>query len=381
MGQTFSSANSVYVQLDKQAYFAGDLINGVVCLNVIEPFEGTKLQLKVRGREETHWSREETVSSGGKTSTVTRQYGGRADIIKFDIALPLPSSTLKPAQYQFPFSTILPAALPGSFQGTLYRGSATILYYVEAHCEVPGKFKRDLRHECKLFVRQRFENPINQKYQVESAPIKTCCCCSKGTASAEVTVNKDAFVAGETVELDALIQNHSTADFSEIRANLLWRLELQGSGGRYEVTKKLTSWKYEGVRGQEVGVMRHLKGTLPSPGQVNISTESSLIKSSYSIEFEMVATALTANLKTQLAITIYEPQPVQDVFFEQPPDYWSPEVIMPVHSFLLPSAPPLPAHQQPAMVMAISEAPQEEEDRLPWKVPPPAHAKPPTFMV
>lgn len=339
MGQAFSTSNNVFIHLEKQVYFAGEVIRGSVCLNCKEPFEGTRLHLKILGTEHTEWT--ETHSDSEKThNNCTTRLGQTLDIYKVDVTLPLPSSTLKPGQYQFPFETILPVGVPGSFEINLGHGRGAISYKVEAHCHVPGFFTRDLKHTIPLIVRQKFLRPVNEQVVHESKDVNTCCCCYNGYVSLQVRCQKDAYVAGELVQLMAEVNNSSSTTFEEALITLVWELQLRGEGRATQQTRQLGRWKYSGVPAGALNVRTMYN--IPLPTNLHVSTQSSLISSTYFVEVKLAAGLLTTRVRLQLPVVIYEPQPATPVWAApSAPDFWAPEVVMPTYNFEMPSAPPL----------------------------------------
>lgn len=51
-----ASTSFVSVQLERPYYYPGEVLTGVLCLNVLKPLEARHLEVTVHGVEKTHWT-------------------------------------------------------------------------------------------------------------------------------------------------------------------------------------------------------------------------------------------------------------------------------------------------------------------------------------
>jgi hypothetical protein len=47
--------SSIFIQIDKPFYFAGDTVIGTVFLNLMEPISANEVQIKFKGWESVRW--------------------------------------------------------------------------------------------------------------------------------------------------------------------------------------------------------------------------------------------------------------------------------------------------------------------------------------
>lgn len=52
---------SIFVQIDKPFYFAGDTVHGHVFLNLMEPISANEVQIKFKGWESVRWLEERII--------------------------------------------------------------------------------------------------------------------------------------------------------------------------------------------------------------------------------------------------------------------------------------------------------------------------------
>ena len=97
----------VEIEGNRLSYMPGEYVKGMIFVNQQQPFPSTMLELKLMGREFTHF-----ISSNGKTC-----YPVKTENIICDISWPIamsPGQVAQPGQYAYPFSVQIPDWLPNS---------------------------------------------------------------------------------------------------------------------------------------------------------------------------------------------------------------------------------------------------------------------------
>ena len=100
-----SPYGNIYLQTDKSFYLPGDTITGTVYLNLVDEFPGSKVYLKIKGKEEATWYDEKGNYCKGL-------------IIFYNHLLPLyenDNEKMNVGQYAFPFAFAIRDFLPGTY--------------------------------------------------------------------------------------------------------------------------------------------------------------------------------------------------------------------------------------------------------------------------
>ena len=148
-----NGGNSALVTLSRtNAFYPGDVVTGVLHLDIPTPIDSCGIFLKLTGKEYVHWSEQHSSGSGKRRRTHTVHYYGGSSLFK--LTLPIkdsPCSSLS-GQFEYPFEFQLPSDIPGSFE---YRSGAVtgyILYKLKGVLARPGWFKSDIKHRVYINV-------------------------------------------------------------------------------------------------------------------------------------------------------------------------------------------------------------------------------------
>lgn len=102
---------SIYVQTEKPFYFAGDMVNGYVYLNIMTFFPGSAVHLKIKGHESCYFKERKTrtreyYQNGQKKTDIEVYYidhHGRNYFFCHRIQLYSWGSGIRVGQFQLPF--------------------------------------------------------------------------------------------------------------------------------------------------------------------------------------------------------------------------------------------------------------------------------------
>ncbi|CAG9833098.1 unnamed protein product [Diabrotica balteata] len=211
---------SIKIHLDNPGILTpGATISGTAICHFEHPEVIRGITCVFKGREYTHWDVQRSRNSVkfvGKNDFVSQER-------RFAHAGTLPARTYK---YQFVFN--LPdRQLPSSFD----HDCAAIQYFIKAKVDRPIGF--DYKDSVSLhvaspvdlndFVDQISMRPLRN--QLEEFP--SCCFFTSEPLLLDFTINKDAFVVGETIFVKINVNNTSSLHVSEVKLSLIQRLNLK----------------------------------------------------------------------------------------------------------------------------------------------------------
>ena len=115
--QDASKYGDLYLQTDKSTYFAGETVTGHIYLNLLQPYPGSQLCLKLKGNEASHIVKR--VKRGDHY--YNHKYSEKSETVR-ETSPVYTFDALMPGQFTIPFSFMIPAKLPPSFfqQGFRY---------------------------------------------------------------------------------------------------------------------------------------------------------------------------------------------------------------------------------------------------------------------
>ena len=172
----FAKYAQIYLQTDKSAYEAGETVTGKVSLNLLQPFPGKDLKIKLKGKEAVHLIRR--VQQG--KSHAEKQYRQVNRIIDKSVSVHSWNELL-PGQYVIPFSFMLPSKIPSSFHQEAHRYFADITYKIEAIFEPTLKGGPRPKFKQAIVVRQPSKDLTQNKERRIVVETASCGCCSVGS--------------------------------------------------------------------------------------------------------------------------------------------------------------------------------------------------------
>jgi hypothetical protein len=137
----------VSLNLRKKAYLPGDRIEGFVTVSTDEYFECNRVVLSIKGLEQSR------VTEG--SGDTRRVYSEKKHHIDKRVEL-VGSTGIQAGETRFPFRFVLPANIPGSFQGI----NGEIDYKLEAKAEISWAI--DPKAEQKIAIGMKQETPNEQ---------------------------------------------------------------------------------------------------------------------------------------------------------------------------------------------------------------------------
>eukprot|EP00658_Telonema_sp_P-2_P019265 TRINITY_DN1758_c0_g1_i1.p1 TRINITY_DN1758_c0_g1~~TRINITY_DN1758_c0_g1_i1.p1 ORF type:complete len:333 (-),score=101.54 TRINITY_DN1758_c0_g1_i1:29-1027(-) len=246
MGRCKHINGDIWIQTDKPAYYAGELVEGTVFLTVREPIQCHGVQVKASGKEKVEWTeqRSRQVRDGEddqgnprfRTEHYEVEFDEKEKFFKDWIDVwRAPGATIPAGQWSYRWQYQLPAGLPGSIdyhshnEGWLVKSKAYIKYKFKATLD--AAWKKDLKEEQEIIVYQQQQQAVQAQADSKIENIYCCCCFPKGKAGLSVVMDKNTYMPGDTAQILADIDmSESKAELSKMNVSLIRTIELKADG-------------------------------------------------------------------------------------------------------------------------------------------------------
>lgn len=197
------------IKLDKEFYYAGEQINGIVFLDTVENFKLKMVRVILRGKAHAEWK---VILSGDRRTVKDDQYFvDERQIIWGEKNVETTVPILPRGYHKFPFRFTLPeSSLPCSFESK----PCCIRYYIKVTIDIPYasppqgmKYFTVIGPHIDCMDEQYLKPTIGQDKK------STCCwCCKKGTVTLRCVLERSAYVCNESLKLKATIDNQGSEE-------------------------------------------------------------------------------------------------------------------------------------------------------------------------
>ncbi|XP_018525225.1 arrestin domain-containing protein 3 [Lates calcarifer] len=278
--QTFKNFQINFSALNERNTFSsGDPITGQISFELTKETKITLMTVKLTGKADVHWS---SGGGGGRRGRQRRHYSAKLNFFDFkNVIMQENTATgrttkLQPGTHVYPFSCQLPQGdFPSSFQGI----HGKILYSLTVSISRPWHMSKDFVTEL------NFVNRIDTNQPVLWAPLSgsnqmTLCClwCASGPITMTVSVEKKAFVPGETVKIICEFSNSSTHTATpKVRLQQKQVYYTHSKVSKRMLVKHLASLTGEPISAQTSDVHTEIMLTIPSSASLTISNCSILV--------------------------------------------------------------------------------------------------------
>lgn len=339
MGSSDSKASStefgsITIQCPKRQFISGEQVDGIIYLNILKSYNGTNLVLNINGVEKSEWT--ERRGSGDNRHTV--HFGQKVDTLERDLPIySFPDMIATPGQYAFPFSFILPNNLPGSVHYHHSDGSkGSIKYSIEAKLESNVKTMKSISFSAPVYIKELLHKAIKPEVMEKSENLLCCCfcCISRGRTSFKYTTDKNAYMPGETVQVQIEVDNSQCKmDISRIKCQLTENATLVASN-HYQKLFESVVVANESKKGIQAGEkvdaiyidlqLPHEKLTESTEGGIAPTSSGKAIKMVYSIDIELTMDGCVCGQmpRSKLFVQIYSAY-VQPIYNFAVPTDWS----------------------------------------------------------
>jgi len=279
-----SPYGTIDLVLSKPYYLGGELVTGVVNLQIVAPIQANKICVKFKGVERTKI--ENTVvytDAEGNMQTRQDEYKEEKEFFKNVLVLQqFNGAVIAPGAYQLPFQFQLPAQLPGVFYDERKESDgdkikAAIMYKVKAFVDMPGK---DVADKSFLIVNSLLAK--SPKPVVETGS-KKFMFGGSGKLYMTVELAKNVFMPGETLYCRCKIKNESKKNVKAIKIKLMREVTVKAKSKKKFKNQEMQRKVFPGCpKKSETEVMLEL----PLSAQMFPSTEGQLCKLKYHLDIE-----------------------------------------------------------------------------------------------
>lgn len=187
--------SQINIYLDKPYYLAGDVVDGIIILDVTNPIAIQDMIIAINGKESSY------IHNGKNHHTSS------AKVLEHYIMILDGWMEFPIGRYCFPFYFELPKDIPGSFEETSIVKSNFIKYHLKISPKVLSK-NASLRCSKKMIIVEDLYMPISSiSTHSDSSIPKFCCCGSSGSVSVIIDLDKNAYSSGEKINAHILIDN------------------------------------------------------------------------------------------------------------------------------------------------------------------------------
>ncbi|XP_014210809.1 arrestin domain-containing protein 3-like [Copidosoma floridanum] len=191
------------IKLEKEIYYAGEVIHGHVILHTTENFKLRSMRLSLRGQAHAEWK---ISVSGDRRSVKDDQYFVDERIVVWGHDSPEgPIPILPRGKHKFPFTFNLPeSALPYSFESR----TGYIRYYVKATVDRPyASPPQGLKYFTLIGPHIDCMDEHYLKPTIGTEIQSSCFCCRRNPVELSAQLERSAYVCGESIKLRASIDN------------------------------------------------------------------------------------------------------------------------------------------------------------------------------
>ncbi|GAB6023910.1 hypothetical protein CHUAL_008645 [Chamberlinius hualienensis] len=292
-------------------YFSGQEVTGKVTLKLNDELKHKGIFIRFLGLTSVHWT-ETRRHYNSLTKTYNTIILNRDDSHKyFEFEFPLlqapiseEDTKLAAGLHEYEFHQVLPMSLPTSMEGTYGRTRYTCSAYISRPWRFNPKCKAafTVLELIDLNTLPSIGNPVNG---FGSVPVRRLCCKS-GSISANVSVNKQGFVSGETMHISARVENASTTKIKHSKATLTCVIKYRaGSYSRIESLKVAEVIRDATMEPDNVFHWEDEKLLIPPIHPTTIAVLSNLITIHYILKFSVVPSRIISRkLEIEIPITI-----------------------------------------------------------------------------
>ncbi|RLN64374.1 hypothetical protein BBJ29_007277 [Phytophthora kernoviae] len=209
------------LELDRESYQVGDVVNGTVYLSVSDEIKSkAALVLEVNGEEYVKYN-----EVYGEVAVPHKQIH---KLMGDQIVLCDDRQAYAPGEYVYPFNYQLNPTLPGSFHvnhrhaGEICDIDAAVKYELKLRLPLKGVFNSDLKLDQPLKIRasQAMAYPVQTQSGSTVQHAKLLGVIRQGNCELSGTLDRDAYIAGDTLQIRCAISNGSSMEARSVSVRL-----------------------------------------------------------------------------------------------------------------------------------------------------------------
>jgi hypothetical protein len=233
-------------------YVAGEIVKGNLQINVSERLKINKLNLSLTGLGKVHWSEKKTISErNGKSSTsrtVTEHHCSNEQYLNLNMVMLSKIQNdidcyLEVGVQNFPFEFQLPPNLPSSFD----HFNGKIRYSLTALIDIPWAFDKycTLNITVLSIVNLNLTPHLKQPVNVQDVKTMCCLCCKSDPIIVTLSLSKTAFVSGEKLTFNTIIDNKSSYIIKQIIFSIEQNICLKAKNKHRTFSRTVTQTVFE----------------------------------------------------------------------------------------------------------------------------------------
>uniref|UniRef100_A0A3P8TPU5 Arrestin C-terminal-like domain-containing protein n=1 Tax=Amphiprion percula TaxID=161767 RepID=A0A3P8TPU5_AMPPE len=248
-----SSIKNLSVSIDRlnerNTFSSGDQVTGHISFEITKQTKITSITVALSGVAHVHWSSGGGGGRGNRRhySAIMKYFNYRGVILQENAIRE--TTKLSPGTHVYPFTCQLPQ---GDFPSTFHGPQGKIVYTLKVDIYRPWHLSKNFETEL------NFVHHIDTNLPYLWAPLSgtnsmtlCCLCCASGPLSMTATVEKKAFIPGETVKINCDISNGSFKTATpKARLEQKQTLYTQGRERQREVVKRFKSVSGEPLFGE-----------------------------------------------------------------------------------------------------------------------------------
>ncbi|XP_035494894.2 uncharacterized protein LOC118313506 isoform X2 [Scophthalmus maximus] len=279
--QTFKNFKINFNAVNERSTFSsGDLVTGHISFELTKETKIASISMELKGRAHVHWS---TQGSGGrKRRRGRRHFSATLDFFNFRSAILHEhrvcgeATKFRPGTHLYPFTCQLPQ---GNFPSTFHGVHGETVYNITVCISRPWHLSKDFVTEL------NFVNHIDTNQPELQAPLSgsnqmTLCClwCASPPITMTVSVEKKAFVPGETVRIICEFSNRSSRTVTpKVRLVQKQIYYTHNKVNKNMIVKSLASMTGQPIGDHTSEVHTEMMITIPSSAPHTISNCSILV--------------------------------------------------------------------------------------------------------
>lgn len=308
---SMSDGSTILVQLDKASYNAGEVMSGRVIAYICSPTVCDQVAVKLRLKSKVEWDAEVAHThyegEGEQRRAITTyehlEKKGKHTVFKDTVVVSHIDHMLPPGTYSYPFTYRIPDSVPGVSkfkrqqaasdpewrkEGRMLEHKAQLVFTVKACLQTAGAFSKELKSRQEITVNPFFDWSRMQPTRASnSGQVIVCCCFNKGSVTLTTTHDKAAYQAGETALCQAVVQNNSTVNITNMVAKLTRSILMSdGKGANRSWYDVMATAVFAGVPEKSTQTRDMPLKLLSSAGPLLPSINSPFLKISYKFEAE-----------------------------------------------------------------------------------------------
>ncbi|OWF49831.1 arrestin domain-containing protein 3-like [Mizuhopecten yessoensis] len=226
-------------------YYPGQTVQACVQFHSTVQNRVKGIYAKFKGNSHTSWS---TGSGDNKQShSETEQY--------FKTEIPLFQAPegdyveMQPGNYGYPVNFLLPQVVPSSFEG----GTGYVRYLIKAKVRIKGGTDYRVQHPFTVIFMLDLNTIPEARLPAQMQDTKTgcCLCCKTGPVTCMIRLDKQGFVPGENIKINAEVTNNGTSSIHMTTVSLNMTTVFKAHGSTTSRSKVLSTISHGAVGPRE----------------------------------------------------------------------------------------------------------------------------------